>query len=191
MRKHTFATSLLLALAFVASPTTQSPQSKGDRLSFKAVAMSTGGQFTNAVASPVDVVINRWSTESDRKSLFDALKLGADKGLDALHKLKTIGYFRTPGNLAYNFYFSQSQKGEEGERKILLISDRPFGFYEQWENSRTLRYPFTVVELTVNANGEGAGKLYEAANLIWLGKGDLVVDNYTGKAVDLTQLKLR
>jgi hypothetical protein len=47
----------------------------------------------------------------------------------------------------------------DGGRRIVLATDRPIRFWEAWHQSRTLDYPFTVIELRMDSDGTGEGKL--------------------------------
>jgi hypothetical protein len=53
-----------------------------------------------------------------------------------------------------------SQRSEaEGGRRIVLALDRYLSFWEVANRPRTIDYPFTFVEIKIDKNGEGEGKL--------------------------------
>jgi hypothetical protein len=47
----------------------------------------------------------------------------------------------------------------EGGRRVIVVTDRPIGFAEARNNSRSMDYPFTMVEFRFNAAGVGEGKM--------------------------------
>ena len=46
-----------------------------------------------------------------------------------------------------------------GKRRLVLALDRPLGFIELWDASRTLDYTVTIIVLDVDENGRGEGVL--------------------------------
>ena len=117
-------------------------------LNLTAVAMSTGGVRTPAVASQVDITINRWSTSAESQRLMAVLKeKGPERLLDALQDAKSVGTIRTPGNLAYDLRFASSEPGEDGGTRIFLVTDRPVSYWEAVNRPRVSDYPFTFIEL--------------------------------------------
>ena len=49
-----------------------------------------------------------------------------------------------------------------GDEQLLVIIDRPLGFTEFRQGWQTVDYPFTIVQMTVNAKGDGSGQLMGA-----------------------------
>jgi hypothetical protein len=185
---RTLALAVCLSLGAVTHA--QTPANSG-RLAVKAIATSTGGPLSNAVLTPVDIVFERFSSEEDQKRLLEALKLGQDPALQVLRKFKRVGFMSTPGNLGLEFFFVSSTPGVEGGRRVFAVTDRPIGFYETVNQPKSYRYPFTLIEMQLDANNEGTGKLYEAVQLVWLGKAGLLAENYAGPAIDLTKIRPR
>ena len=56
-------------------------------------------------------------------------------------------------------YARQYREEGTGKRRIILGLDRPLGFVELWDASRTLDYTVTVIVLDIDENGQGAGVL--------------------------------
>ena len=56
-------------------------------------------------------------------------------------------------------YARQYREEGTGKRHIILGLDRPLGFVELWDASRTLDYTVTVIVLDIDENGQGAGVL--------------------------------
>ena len=73
-------------------------------------------------------------------------------------------------------------------RRIVLATDRPIGFAEAANNSRTIDYPFTLVELRLDKDGHGEGKLSVATKLT-LNDNVLVIENYANQPVMLNEVR--
>ena len=181
---------LLLSFCVVPVGTPAHAQGGGGREEFTAFAVSTGGIRSSPVATTVDIVIERWSTESERQRLVEALKKGQDAMLDALQDLRRVGYIRTPGSLGYDLHYAHQMPGEDGGRRIFIATDRPIGFWEAVNRPRTIDYPFTFIELRVNNEGTGEGKLSLATRVIASSDGRMIhLENYDTQPVQLNELK--
>jgi hypothetical protein len=82
---------VFIAAAAVLAPSAAT-QSNQPAERFTAFAVSTGGARGGAVASTVQITIDRWSTDADRQRLIDTLQ---SKGPEAL--LDTLRDTRQPG----------------------------------------------------------------------------------------------
>jgi hypothetical protein len=181
--------ALVLAPLAAAQVGTTGP---GAREEFTAVAISSGGIRSAPVAANLDIVIERWSTDADRDRLMEALKKGQDAALDVMRDLPRVGSIRTPGNLAWDLHYSHQMPGEDGGRRIFLATDRPMSFAEIVTRPLLNQYPFTFIELRLNDDGEGEGKLTRATRVIASDDGRFVhLENYETQPVDLTQVKRR
>lgn len=71
-------------------------------------------------------------------------------------------------------------------------TDRPTGIWEAINRPRTIDYPFTFIELRLNAQGIEEGKLSRATRIISSGDGSYVeLENYAAQPVDLTEVRRR
>ena len=160
----------------------------GGKEHFTAVAVDQGGGVTGrASTNQVDIVINRWTPQAERERLLAALRKSPDELLRALQKEPAIGRISTPGSLAYDLRYAQQMPGEDGGRRIVLATDRPVGFWEASSGSRTLDYPLTRIELHVDKDGNGEGKLSIAVRPI-LNDNVLVLEDYANLPVMLTNV---
>ncbi len=79
------------------------------------------------------------------------LKKGPNTLLDELVDMRPVGTVRTPDSLAYDLHYSQQKLGEDGGQQIVLATDRPIGFWETVNRPRTVQYPFTVIQMQIEA----------------------------------------
>jgi hypothetical protein len=54
----------------------------------------------------------------------------------------------------------------DGGDRVVIGTDRPVSFWEETRQPRTLDYPFTIIELRLNREGEGEGQLSLATKVI-------------------------
>ena len=80
----------------------------------------------------------------------------------------------------------------EGGRRIVVITDRYIGFQEARAQPRTMDYPFTLIEMRVNKDGEGEGKMSVATKIAFDKKEKQVeLENYSSEPVRLNALNVK
>ena len=156
-----------------------------ERFTAAAINMNRGA------AGTIEIVVNRWSTAAERDRLMSVmLERGPDKLLDTLQDLPRVGYFRSPSSLGWDIHFAQKTPVGDGGERVTLITDRRIGFWEAANQPRSIDYPFTVIELRLNRDGEGEGKMSVATKIIAdKGSNTIVLENYDLQPVLLTNVK--
>jgi hypothetical protein len=156
--------SVVLALAaFVMCSIAGRAQTMGspERYRANAVNLDVGAQGV------VDITVERWSTPAERDKLMTVLLTeGPDKMLDVLQDMRHVGYFNTPGNLRWDLRFAWKTPQPDGGDRVVLATDRRISFREAATQARTLDYPFTIIELRLNKDGEGEGMMSLATKII-------------------------
>jgi hypothetical protein len=171
----------------VLAAATLSGQSNSPGAAFDAIAMD----INTATATPIDIVVERWSSEAQRSRLMMVLfEQGADKLLDALRDAPKVGYIRTPGSLSWDLHFAWRTPDEDGGERVVIATDRPIGFWETVAQPRTIDYPFTVIEMRLDAQGEGTGMLSVATKIIPDKEGNIItLENYGTQRIRLTEVE--
>lgn len=178
----------LAALLSAAAPEAIS-QTMGEREEFNATAIVNNN--LGAGAGRVIMRVTRWSTEAERGLLTRTLlKSGPGELLDVLQDQKSVGTIRTPDSLGYDLRYSHQEPAEDGGRRIVLATDRPISFWEARNQPRTLDYPFTVIEMQIDKNGEGKGTMSYATKIIARGN-TIELENFASAPVMLTQIEAK
>ena len=154
---------------------------------FEAYAVSLG----TGRSAVVEIAINRWSTDAERDMLLTTLQeFGQDKLLDTLMKIKPpVGYIRRAGSVAWDLYYARNNVMPDGSRRVVCATNRPVNFREAANNTRSMDYQFTVIELHLGAGGEGEGKIVPAAKVSWDRDAKRIeIENYNALPVDLTKV---
>jgi hypothetical protein len=158
--------AILAAVAAVCGLATVRGQTSDTKEQFTAFAVNLAAGAAGARAGTVEITVERWSSDDERDELRTALlEKGPDGLLSALQKTKRVGYIRTPDTIGYDLHYARQVPREDGGRRIVLATDRRIGFWEAVNRPRTIDYPFTVIELRVDQNGTGEGKMSIATKI--------------------------
>jgi len=168
------------------------------RLSAFAVSMGTVATGANAV---VDIRITRWSTAQEREGLITtAVEKNQDALLRTLQKMPDHGRLSIPGlrgadphnlRLGLQLRYAWTTPFEGGHR-IVLATDRYIGFEEARSQPRTVDYPFNLIEIRLDKDGKGTGKMAVATKIDFdKKKKAIVLENYSSEPVRLNEVKIQ
>lgn len=125
---------------------------------------------------------------------------GADALLQELRDLPSHGRMRFPAwqgrdplnaRLGWDIRYASLRSEPEGGRRIVLALDRYLSFWEVANRPRTIDYPFTFVEIRVDKNGEGEGKLSIATKVDFNKSTNAIeLETYASEPVRLQQVKV-
>ena len=182
---------MLASLSIAGAAAQQTPVgTSGDPgLRCTAFAISTGGLQSGTATSPLDIVIDRWSTEHERQQLLEALKGDQDALLNTLRDMQPVGRIRTPTSLGWDLRYASAGPGEQGARRIVIGTDRPMNVAEAIERPRSAEYPFTFIELRVNEAGEGEGRMSLATRVSASTSRFIQLENYDTQPIRLNQVR--
>src|SRR5438874_10110441 len=182
-----FRASAVAALACTTLSLASFAQTNGQPERFTAMAVN----MDRGAAGTVEIVVNRWSTDAERDRLLSTLlDKGPEKLLDTLQDMPRVGYFRTPNSIGYDLHYAHRNPLPDGGERVVLATDRRIGFWEAANRPRSIDYPFTIVEMRLNADGEGEGKLSLATKIIVENDNKtIVLEDYGTQPVHLTSIK--
>ena len=130
--------------------------------------------------STLQIVVDRWSTDVERDRLVTTLfEQGSERVLETLKDMTPVGYIRNPNSTGWELRYARSTPLPDGGEQVVLATDRPLSFWESSNQPRTVDYPFTIIEMRLNAQGEGEGKLSIATKIVAdKQSGTIVLENY-------------
>jgi hypothetical protein len=156
---------------------------------FTAFAVDISNTAPRNNSTTVDIVVDRYSPDAERDRLLETLDKGQDALLDALQHLPVVGYMNTPGSLRYDIHFARKRPLPDGGARITLMTDRRIGMWEAVNRPRTIDYPFTLIELQVDKDGNGVGKASIATKITKTPEGTIELENFSSEPVRLNQVK--
>jgi hypothetical protein len=168
-------------------------------LRMSAFAVNMGGTLrTTAVW---DIRVTRWTTPDERtKLLGQVVENDTDDLLKALLKMPSHGRISVPGHrgpdphkvvLGWTLHFAHHAPLPDGGHRLVLATDRYVTFQEARADPRTMDYPFTLLEIRLDKNGEGAGKASVATKINFdRKKNTMELENYGIEPVRLNQIKI-
>jgi len=167
------------------------------RMTAFAVNMSNNLSGANAI---LEITINNWSTEAERKRLLDAVPKGQDKLLDELTDQPIKGRIRIPGwtgadpnnyRLGWDLHYAWQEPLPEGGTRMVIGTDRHMTMWEVRNQPRTTDYPFTLMQIQMPKEGTGQGKLMPFAMIDFDKKKNVIVlENYGSQPVSLNNVKV-
>jgi hypothetical protein len=192
-----------LAAASIAMPAgAQSPApSANDKVTINGWALNMSNIATGANQS-IRINIDRWSSASQRQHLIEVFFAKKQDGLlNELQKQPEVGRFNFPGymgpdpnnvmRLGTDIRYAMNFAGEDGGRRIVIITPRVIGFREAVNQPRTVDYPFTLFEMRFDKGGKGEGKMAYATQINFDKKKDTIeLENYSSEPVRLNLLEL-
>jgi hypothetical protein len=174
--------------AFAAFSIVSHAQTMGtpERYTANAINMNRGATGT------IDIAVERWSTDVQRDKLMSVmLSEGPEKLLDALQDMPRMGYLRAAnGGVGWDIHFARKVPLPDGGERVVLVTDRRISFWEAANQPRSIDYPFTVIELRLNRDGEGEGKMSLATKIIADKEHNIVtLENYDLQPVLLNNVR--
>ena len=187
MQKSTLRTAVFVGSALLPMIAGPAAQTHGEKEEFTAVAIANN--TVQSGAGTVLMSVDRWSTAAERDRLVETLlNKGPRALLDALQDTRPVGRIRTPDSIGYDLHYAFQTPGEDGGRRIVIATDRPIGFWEAYDQPRTIDYPFTIVQMQIGADGRGTGTLSEFTKVIAY-ENNIFLENFANAPVMLTEIK--
>ena len=193
------AVTILAAVAALGTaPSGQAPTAARPlRLSATAVDMGAVGSDTSSL---LQITITRWSTEQERHDLVATAASGRDALLPALRAMPFHGRIAIPkwigpdpynARLGWDLRYAAKAPLDDNGQRITIVTDRSIGRLEEHEQPGALAYPFTLIDIRLDKNGQGSGRFAAATNIEFdTTTNQLRVNNYAAEPVRLKNVKI-
>jgi hypothetical protein len=184
---RSFAATLLLCTATFAIAQAN-PQPPDVPEQFSATAFGTSGP-TSGKSVGVNIYINSYTTDIEVTNYLSILKSQGQDGLEkAFDKTKERGRLAVVGTTGNDISFIRSRNAET-KRIIRMASNRMMSFAELYNSPRSRDYKFTIVELRLDADGNGEGNIFYAVKLKFNKKGELEIEHYGQSPIRLANVR--
>ncbi len=170
---------LCLGLVLVAASAAGAEEKK-NRETFMATVLQTANmRLPGGGTFQLTMNVDEWTSVEERQRLLVVFKEGGSEALmKELRKMKA-GYISPPAFArwpSWEIDVASSIPQPGGGRIVRLFTERPIIFGEAYFNTRSKDYEFGIVELKLNADGEGEGVTIPAAKLSLNAEGELAVE---------------
>jgi hypothetical protein len=147
-------------------------------------------------------MINGWSTPSQREQLIKTFMDQKQNGLlRELQRQPEVGRFNFPGfmgpdpnnimRLGTDIRYARSFPGDDGGRRIVIMTPRVIGFQEARNQPRSFDYPFTLFEMHFGKDSTGEGKMAYGTQIRFDQRNNnIVLEHYASEPVRLLNLTL-
>jgi hypothetical protein len=181
------AAALLLCTATFTIAQTN-PQPPDVREQYSATAFGTSGAASGKSVG-VNIYVNSYTTDDEVKNYLNILKTQGQDGLEkAFDKTKERGRLSVTGSTGNDISFIRSRNAET-KRIIRMASNRMMSFAELYNSPRSRDYKFTIVELRLDADGNGEGNIFYAVKLKFNKKGELEIEHYGQSPIRLANVR--
>jgi len=155
--------SVLLGLMLIIVSTSATPSVRAQE-KFTGTMVGVGGTMGGR-ARPFTLSINGYTSPADATR---AIAILAEGGQDALLKEiqgKRLGSFSLGAQLGRDLNFVQETPTAGGGRRITILFERWMNLFELRYGTRSQDYPFSYIELYLDASGKGEGTFIPAARI--------------------------
>jgi hypothetical protein len=125
---------------------------------------------------------------------------GPNELLNVLQDMPAKGRMRFPNymgpdpnnwRLGWDIKYTWTTPLPEGGHRIIIALDRYMSFQEVRNQPRTVDYPFTLIEIHLDKEGKGQGKMAYATKILFDKKKNTVeLENYSSEPVRLNDVTL-
>ena len=185
MRRNTTAV-IVIVLGLLSVPVQAAEKTKPLEV-FTAFAASMG----SGRAGVITININRWSTDQEREMLLTTLQeFGREKLIDTLMRIPPVGYMRTANSMGYDLYYARNNVAPDGGRHVVIATNRNVGMREAATSQRSMQYQLTMIEIHLDKDGKGEGKMVPAGKVSWdVENKKIEIENYQAQPVDFLNVK--
>jgi hypothetical protein len=129
---------------------------------------------------PFTLTIDSYATDQDILGFAKVLQESGNSGLREVLWRKHAGTLSVAGGLGYEVSFAVVRDSAEG-RIVRVFVNRPLSEPSVAYNTRASHYPFSIVELYLDGNGQGDGSFIDAGRLSYTERG-LVIKTLAAQA---------
>ncbi len=177
----------VLSVAMLMTPASPRGQAAAEVFTATAAVKGVGGA---AASAPVTITIDRKMSQGEADSVVAAFKTGGAAALrKALAGTAPTGTVRIGAGSATPTRFT-IERPTGGGRLLTILTDQPLLFLGAGLPGAKPKegYDFAIIDIEVDAKGDGSGTLAPAAK-IRMNQGAFVVEDYGAEVVRLTAVK--
>lgn len=190
---------LLLVLPVMGTPAAVAEEGVSDLpWNFQANAMVTQSGTGGRRSTSLQLRVTAWTTDEERQQILteiqEATAQGGRRGnravARALRGSSRVGSLNAPGQTGWSIRYSRVTQMPDGTQRLLLATDRPVAFAEAWTSNSGGDFDVTVIQMTLDAQGNGEGTLSFGTEVRWNSETEsLEVTNITSQPIALGNVR--
>lgn len=181
---------LVLFLSAAAAGPARSDDKPKEKKKAEVYSATAFAARTGANSLGITIYIDDYTTDAEVHELAQTLKTGgSDALLKAMDKTKPKkGRVAVVGRTGNEVAIIRSRPAGKGKRRLILVTERPIGFLELRQGTRSRDYQFGVIELVLDEKGKGEGLALPAAKIWFNKKGELEIEHLGMEPVRLVNV---
>jgi len=194
------AGALALLSPFVGVPSSAvAEESANLPMNFQANVIAVPGTAGGARGTMIEIRIREWTTEEERQQVLTEIKeASAQSGRNrnravarALRGASRVGSMNLRGTTGWPIRYSRITQLPDGGQRIILATDRPVSWNEALNTGSVVGdFDVTALELTLDAEGNGEGRLSVGTEVRWNEAAEkLEVTNFSVQPATLGNLR--
>ena len=142
----------------------------------------------------LNFAVERWSTDEERSRLLSIVKSEKDsyraneEMVKVIQKMPKVGWIRSTTSLSWELRYARQEPLEDGGRRVVLATDRPIGFWEVNNQTRTMEYPLTIIEIRFDKSGKGKGKILAGTKLYLNKDNNIVIEHWENEPIRFNEI---
>ena len=198
-RRIAIATGIALLLPMVGLLTPTTTEAADLPMNFQANVMVTQSGMPGPRSSMIEIRVREWTTEEDRQQVLTEIKEASAQSTRnrnravarALRGASRVGSMNLQAQTSWPIRYSRMTKMDDGKLRIVLATDRPVSFTEAMnQGSAVGDFDVTLIEMTLDAEGNGEGVLSLGTEVRWNDKEErLEVTNFSSQPIKLGNVR--
>ena len=142
------------------------PQASKGKCQYIEGVIIMQGAARGTPTRPVTFCVKDFTTPEELQQLADIFKTKGPAAMENALSKTEKGTLMIGGQLGQPVGFIAKRTQPDGSLGIIMLLDRRIAFGELWNGTRSLDYPFGVVEIKLGTDGKGEGIMLPAAKII-------------------------
>jgi len=195
-----FGAVVALVLPLVGVSTPAVAEESGELpMNFQANVIAVPGTPGGARGTMMEIRIREWTTDEDRQQVLTEIQEASTQSARnrnravarALRGASRVGSMNLRGTTGWPIRYSRITQLPDGGQRIILATDRPVSWNEALNTGSVVGdFDVTALELTLDAEGNGEGRLSVGTEVRWNeAAGKLEVTNFSVQPATLGNVR--
>ncbi len=159
--------------------------------SYSGRILDTPNAIPRVSSMRFDLEIEDYTSDEEVRDLAATLDAEGTRALERKMFDLDRGWLRIGNDVAQEVAVTRSVVTEDGGRILRVVVSRDIGFFETWNQTRSTDYPYTILEIQLDEDGNGVGSMIAAAKIEMDDEGTVEVESLGWTPFRLIGVKAR